>query len=144
MGAEWAAAPSEAIAEGSDDPASWSYPSNQTHWIQCQRGDYIEPNGNYCGLTPNSSVPISLSNWQHPLAAASAPDEHGACPAGDLRLNGFELGALPVAGLEVLLSLCAAEEGITCLNLASNALRAEGAKHVAEAIKGHVSTLQFV
>ena len=23
--------------------------------------------------TPNSSVPISLSNWQHPLAAASAP-----------------------------------------------------------------------
>ena len=33
---------------------------------------------------------------------------------------------------------------LTSLNLASNNLHAEGARHVAEAIKGHVSVLQFV
>ena len=32
---------------------------------------------------------------------------------------------------------------MTSLNLASNNLRADGAKHVAEAIKGHVSALRF-
>ena len=32
---------------------------------------------------------------------------------------------------------------LTSLNLASNRLRAAGAKHVAEAIKGHVSALPF-
>lgn len=32
---------------------------------------------------------------------------------------------------------------LTSLNLASNELKAEGAKHVAEAIKGHVSALRF-
>ena len=32
---------------------------------------------------------------------------------------------------------------LTSLNLASNLIAAEGAKHVAEAIKGHVSALLF-
>ena len=32
---------------------------------------------------------------------------------------------------------------LTSLNLASNLLKAEGAKHVAEAIKRHVSALRF-
>ena len=32
---------------------------------------------------------------------------------------------------------------LTSLNLASNNIGAKGAKHVAEAIKGHVSALQF-
>jgi len=42
--------------DGMDDPASWSYPSNQTEWIHCQEGDYIEPNGNYCGITNASKI----------------------------------------------------------------------------------------
>ena len=33
---------------------------------------------------------------------------------------------------------------LTSLNLASNDLNAEGAEHVAEAIKGHVSALRFI
>ena len=47
--------------DGMDDPQSWSYPSNQTHWIQCQRGDIIlnESYGNYCAITAESAVPYS-------------------------------------------------------------------------------------
>ena len=30
--------------DGMDDPASWSYPSNQTKWLGCGEGDYIDPN----------------------------------------------------------------------------------------------------
>ena len=41
--------------------------------------------------------------------------------------------ALPIPAIRAL----------TSLNLASNYLDAEGTKHVAEAIKGHVSALQF-
>jgi len=39
--------------DGMDDPASWSYPSNQTAWIQCQEGDFspADAHGNYCGIT---------------------------------------------------------------------------------------------
>ena len=37
-----------------------------------------------------------------------------------------------------------ANGALTSLNLASNVLRAEGAKHVAEAIKGHVSALRML
>ena len=33
--------------------------------------------------------------------------------------------------------------GLTSLNLSKNLLHAEGAKHIAEAIKGHVSALRF-
>ena len=42
--------------DGMDDPQSWTYPSNQTHWIQCQRGDIIlnESYGNYCAITAPS------------------------------------------------------------------------------------------
>ena len=36
-----------------------------------------------------------------------------------------------------------AKGALTSLNLSSNKLKAKGAKHVAEAIKGHVSALQF-
>lgn len=40
----------------SDDPPSWSYPSNQTKWISCSDGDMIDQYGNYCGITANSKV----------------------------------------------------------------------------------------
>ena len=42
--------------DGMDDPASWSYPSNQTAWIQCQEGDFVDPLGNYCGITNKSKI----------------------------------------------------------------------------------------
>ena len=76
---------------------------------------------------------VKAGSHKDVLAAASAPDEHGPCPAGDLRLGGFELGALPVAGLEVLISLCAAKEGITALNLNSNGL---GPSHALAVVEG--------
>ena len=41
--------------DGMDDPLSWSYPSNQTAWFECQKGDIIDVNGNYCATT-NASV----------------------------------------------------------------------------------------
>ena len=61
--------------DGMDDPQSWSYPSNQTHWIQCQRGDIIlnESYGNYCAITAESAVPYS--------------DEDMTCTKGLLRLE---------------------------------------------------------
>eukprot|EP00051_Salpingoeca_urceolata_P028465 m.487006 g.487006 ORF g.487006 m.487006 type:complete len:523 (+) comp24735_c0_seq1:84-1652(+) len=45
--------------DGMDDPKSWSYPSNQTHWIMCQKGDINEPLGNYCGVTNKSKIPYT-------------------------------------------------------------------------------------
>jgi len=51
--------------DGMDDPPSWTYPSNQTRWVGCQEGDYMDPNGhnrdgqpfhNYCGVTDKSKV----------------------------------------------------------------------------------------
>ena len=43
-----------------DDPASWSYPSNQTEWISCQEGDVHPPAGlsqhAYCGVTNKSKI----------------------------------------------------------------------------------------
>ena len=42
-----------------------------------------------------------------------------------------------------LADIVSAIRALTSLNLASNRLCAEGAKHVAEAIKGHVSALRF-
>ena len=49
------------------------------------------------------------------------------------------------AGCAVLVANEVKNNGaLTSLNLASNILMVEGAKHVAEAIKGHVSTLQLV
>lgn len=45
--------------DGMDDPASWSHPSNQTWWIHCSQGDWIEPNGNFCGLTNQSKYPFT-------------------------------------------------------------------------------------
>ena len=43
-----------------DDPISWSYPSNQTKWIFCSDGDYIDPHKNYCGVTENSTIPYTV------------------------------------------------------------------------------------
>jgi hypothetical protein len=40
--------------DGMDDPPSWSYPSNQTKWMGCSRGDVRDPLGNYCGVTAAS------------------------------------------------------------------------------------------
>jgi iduronate 2-sulfatase len=47
--------------DGMDDALSWSYPSNQTHWIQCKQGDQIlnESFGNYCGITNASKFPYT-------------------------------------------------------------------------------------
>eukprot|EP01060_Flectonema_neradi_P040828 TRINITY_DN9446_c0_g2_i10.p1 TRINITY_DN9446_c0_g2~~TRINITY_DN9446_c0_g2_i10.p1 ORF type:complete len:522 (+),score=72.27 TRINITY_DN9446_c0_g2_i10:42-1607(+) len=49
--------------DGQDDPASWSYPSNQCHWTRCQEGDYYPPKEfsqvAFCGITPNSTTTLS-------------------------------------------------------------------------------------
>ncbi|EGD76787.1 iduronate sulfatase [Salpingoeca rosetta] len=42
--------------DGMDDPPSWSYPSNQTKWIECQPGDIHDPHFNYCGVTKDSLI----------------------------------------------------------------------------------------
>ncbi len=44
--------------DGMDDPASWSFPSNQTAWIQCLPGDDMDPGGgkNFCGVTNASRL----------------------------------------------------------------------------------------
>lgn len=42
--------------DGMDDKPSWTYPSNQTQWIGCGKGDLRFPNGNYCGVTENSTT----------------------------------------------------------------------------------------
>lgn len=41
--------------DGEDDPQSWSYPSNQTAWIQCGDGDIKDEFNNYCQVTENSA-----------------------------------------------------------------------------------------
>lgn len=51
--------------DGMDDPASWSYPSNQTAWIVgCMKGDICETDPatgwtNYIGVTAQSQIPIT-------------------------------------------------------------------------------------
>lgn len=43
--------------DGMDDAPSWSFPSNQTHWIKCQKGDMnYHTDANYCGVTNESKV----------------------------------------------------------------------------------------
>lgn len=42
--------------DGMDDPLSWSYPSNQTAWIQRAEGDICDVNLNYCAVTNSSYV----------------------------------------------------------------------------------------
>jgi iduronate 2-sulfatase len=42
--------------DGMDDPLSWSFPSNQTTWIQRAEGDICDAYGNYCAVTNNSYV----------------------------------------------------------------------------------------
>eukprot|EP00947_MAST-08B_sp_MAST-8B-sp1_P003694 g3694.t1 len=47
--------------DGMDDPLSWSYPSNQTRWIQCKchmgpGSDDCDTMTNYCRITRNSSI----------------------------------------------------------------------------------------
>ena len=42
-----------------DDPASWTYPSNQTAWVRCEEGDVMPPSPisehAFCGITDNST-----------------------------------------------------------------------------------------
>lgn len=45
--------------DGMDDPPSWSYPSNQTAWLPCGKGDHIDQYHNYCGLTNDSATPYT-------------------------------------------------------------------------------------
>ena len=42
--------------DGKDDPASWSFPSNQTAWFQKVAGDACDAYGNYCAVTNASHV----------------------------------------------------------------------------------------
>ena len=59
----------------------------------------------------------------------------------ELDVSGQSLG---VEGA-VVISRCLENNGpLTSLNLANNWLGPEGAKHVAEAIKGHVSALRLI
>ena len=50
--------------DGMDDPASWSYPSNQTKWLAGSGmpeipGDVCDVLGNYCAITSESAIPYS-------------------------------------------------------------------------------------
>lgn len=44
--------------DGMDDALSWSHPSNQTYWIQCQcdSGDHCDQYKNYCEITNSSKI----------------------------------------------------------------------------------------
>ena len=59
----------------------------------------------------------------------------------ELDMSGKEMGA---DGAIMLAPEIVANGALKSLNLASNRLEAEGAKYIAEAIKGHVSALRFV
>ena len=58
----------------------------------------------------------------------------------ELDMSGKKMGA---DGAIMLAPEIVANGALTSVNLASNSIGAEGAKHVAEAIKGHVSALRF-
>ena len=50
--------------DGMDDPASWSFPSNQTAWLAGNgippiEGDVCDVYGNYCAITNRSVIPYS-------------------------------------------------------------------------------------
>ena len=47
--------------DGMDDPASWSFPSNQTAWLgcQCDQGDKCDQYSNYCEVTNASATPYT-------------------------------------------------------------------------------------
>ena len=45
--------------DGMDDPASWSFPSNQTKWYTNVTGDVCDAYGNYCAVTTASDVPFT-------------------------------------------------------------------------------------
>lgn len=47
----WTSAAGKLYHDGMDDPASWSYPSNQTQWLKQGPGDECDPYGNYCQIT---------------------------------------------------------------------------------------------
>eukprot|EP01062_Namystynia_karyoxenos_P073788 TRINITY_DN70617_c0_g1_i1.p1 TRINITY_DN70617_c0_g1~~TRINITY_DN70617_c0_g1_i1.p1 ORF type:complete len:542 (+),score=138.58 TRINITY_DN70617_c0_g1_i1:75-1628(+) len=45
--------------DGMDDPLSWTYPSNQTQWIECGQGDTAGIHNNFCTITKDSVHPYS-------------------------------------------------------------------------------------
>ena len=55
----WTSSAGKIFHDGMDDPQSWVYPSNQTAWLMCGVGDFMDPNGNYCGVTPESQTPYT-------------------------------------------------------------------------------------
>eukprot|EP01046_Picozoa_sp_COSAG06_P008801 COSAG06_NODE_449_length_15623_cov_50.097204_19_plen_126_part_00 len=57
----WTSSAGKIYHDGMDDALSWTYPSNQTHWIQCGKGDIIlnESYSNYCAVTADSHVPYT-------------------------------------------------------------------------------------
>ena len=73
----------------------------------------------------------------HPMLASlcGIPDD-----ATEANLSGLGLDADDAV---VLADELSAKGALTTLNLSKNALRAEGAKHIAEAIKVNVSALRF-
>jgi len=65
--------------DGMDDPASWSYKSNQTAWIQCncKGGDLCDQYSNYCQITNKSKIPytdedLALAEGLHRMELAAA------------------------------------------------------------------------
>ena len=57
----WTSSARKIYHDGMDDALSWAYPSKQTHWIQCGKGDIIlnESYSNYCAVTADSHVPYT-------------------------------------------------------------------------------------
>jgi iduronate 2-sulfatase len=90
----WTSSAGKIYHDGMDDALSWTYPSNQTHWIQCGKGDIIlnESYSNYCAVTADSHVPytdedmilhegllrLDMANAQ-PKPWCVAATEHAAC-----------------------------------------------------------------
>jgi len=50
----WTSAAGKLYHDGMDDPASWSFPSNQTAWLEPGPGDACDAHGNYCAVTNSS------------------------------------------------------------------------------------------
>ena len=82
--------------------------------------------------TTGSPLRLRAGARKDVISAAKAPDQHGPCPAGELRLTGFDLGSLPVPGFAVLISLCSAEPGICALSVGKNGLTATHARALVE------------
>ena len=94
----------------------------------------------------NNKIPIENMNEIIAIVEAK-PVMKTLCavPFGDKTITELDVSgqSLGVEGALVVSRYLEDNRVLTSLNLADNRLKAEGAKHVVEAIKGHVSALQF-